>query len=154
MSSPCRLQRVTAVDVCVVDGLDVHVPRAVREAALAALSTRVQNEQVLDLVYDSFVDPPARAITGADRTLVYGGELVVRVALTYSPTGAYLVVDINPPLPVLLEVVTPAPQLHLVVNGVPPLAVTAPTRGPAALRIRGRDLPEGSPWWRTAWTVF
>jgi hypothetical protein len=130
----------------------VAVPREVHVAAVQALVAGRLDGELLDLVRDSFLDAAA---PGAVRTLVFGtGDPVVRVEVTYGPRVVKeLTVAIDPPRQVEVEMCAPTAELHQVVSGPSPVALTTTRRGPGTLSLRDRS-GGGVRRWRTAWVTF
>ena len=135
----------------------MEVPRSVLASALAAFEQWAADVEVLDLVYDSVLDPRDPDVTRQPdslRTVVFSGAAEVQIDVMDAPVLQELLVDIRPPRSVRVELICPVPQLHLVVTGRPPLRLLSSAYGPSALDI-STD-PEDGPVqrWRTAWLLL
>lgn len=135
----------------------MDLPVEVRQAALAALSTRRRDVTVLPVVHDSFLDGPVQgrhADQGSDRTLVFGGDgMAVTVEVSYSPTGCTAVVSIEPAGAYSVECTTPGASVALLADVSTPLRLDRSVTGPCSLLITPRD-GSGRTRSQTAWVVL
>jgi hypothetical protein len=136
----------------------VQVPAEVREAALAAFSSRRAGRQPLDLKHDTFTDAPPSAespLTSVHRSLLFASEEVaLRVDVRYTPSLTLLTVHVTPAQLLEVEVVSPDPVLRLVVRGQSPLDLATTSRGPASLLVTGTSEEGTTQQWQTTWLAL
>lgn len=134
------------------------VPESVRQAALAAFSTRRPGHVPLDLVHDSFSDETpsgSSPTTTVHRSLRFQGDgTTVEIEARYTSALTQLTVQVTPGQLVEVEITSPEPMLRLVVRGDAPLEVATTARGPASLLITSSGA-DGTPQrWQTAWLAL
>lgn len=135
----------------------MDLPSEVRQAALAALSTRRHDTSVLPLVHDSLLDGPVAGRQpgrASDRTLVFRGDgLVVTIDLSYTPEGRTAVTSIEPRGSYGLECTTPGASVALLADSSVPLALARSVTGPCSFLITRRD-GQRRHRSQTAWVVL
>jgi hypothetical protein len=136
----------------------VQVPAEVREAAIAAFSSRRAGRKLVELLSDTFTDAPPSAdapVTTVHRSLLFGADdITVRVDVRYTPALTLLTLHVTPPQELEVEVVSPDPLLRLVVRGQSPLDVATTSRGPASLLVTGTSDEGTTRHWQTTWLAL